>query len=144
MARTIINPDGLADIQDRFHYNYVVVEDGMLYHSGQVGRDADGNHVTESFEAQARQAYENVELILNLVNKEFGDVNKFTTYLTNIGRDGDTYREVRDEFLEEPYPSATLIGVDSLSFDDLWIELEAEVQVSEEDIEEDVVTSSPS
>lgn len=135
MARKIINPDELANVYEDFNYNYVIVEDGTLYHSGQVGRDKNGNNITSSFESQARQAFKNVEIILDSVDKDFSDVNKLTTYLTNIGRDREIYRKVRDEILEKPYPAATMIGVDRLSYDELLIEIEIEVPVDETTLE---------
>lgn len=135
MSRRVISPSGLAEVDEQFRYSYAIVEDGTLYHSGQVGRDPGGKHVTESFEEQARQAFANVERILDAVGKRFADVNKVTAYLTDVPRDAETYRAVRDEFIEEPYPAATMLGVNSLSFEDLAIELEVEVPVDETDLD---------
>lgn len=134
MAREITNPDGLITPSDRgAKYNYLITEDGHLYHAGQVGRNKDGTHVVESFEAQARKTLDNVGELLRAVDKDFSDVNKVTTYFTDIGRDLDRYSdEIWTEYFDEPYPCHTALGVDRLSYEELLIEVEVELPVGDE------------
>lgn len=129
MARTI-NPDGLFDATERL-YSHARVENGTLYMSGQVGWDADGALAGTDIESQTRQAFHNVGVILETVDRDLEDVTKITSYFTDIERDFATYKEVWDEVFEEPYPAHTAIGVDALAAEKLLLELEAEVPLQE-------------
>lgn len=131
VTRNILNPDGLIQPEERgAAYNYIITENGKLYHAGQVGRKSNGEHVTESFKKQAEQTFKNIEIILEAVDKEFSDVNKVTTYFTDLGRDFDVYMDdIWPAYFNEPYPCHTALGVDRLSFEELTLEVEIELPV---------------
>lgn len=149
MGDQIILPDELSDSTARL-YTHARVADGVLYMSGQVGwegdeadpeveevndrdrpgvayREGDGSVPDTEIEAQTRQAFENVAIILDEVDKELSDVRKVTSYFTNIDRDFGGYKTVWGQIFDEPYPCHTAIGVDSLAAEDLLLEIEAEV-----------------
>ncbi|MFB6097502.1 MAG: RidA family protein [Haloferacaceae archaeon] len=126
----VINPEGLYDPTDRL-YSHARVEDGTLYMSGQVGRTVDGDPVGDDFEAQARQAFANVGVVLEAVDEDFASVAKVTSYFTDIEADFGTYKDVWGETFAEPYPAHTAVGVEALAAPDLRLELEAEVPLSE-------------
>ncbi|WP_240741791.1 RidA family protein [Deinococcus sp. KSM4-11] len=54
-----------------------------VYFSGQIALDADGNVVgAGNFEAQARQVFRNLGLVLDAAGLDFGAVVKLTIFLT--------------------------------------------------------------
>lgn len=148
MEDQIILPEELSDSTARL-YTHARVANGTLYMSGQVGwegsdadaetevdesdrpgveyREGDGTTPGTDIESQTRQAFENVEIILREVDKELADVEKVTSYFTDIQRDFGGYKTVWGELFDEPYPAHTAIGVDALAAEDLLLEIEAEV-----------------
>lgn len=151
MEDQIILPDELSDSTARL-YTHARVANGTLYMSGQVGwegseadaeteidesdrpgvdyREGDGEVPDTDIRSQARQAFENVEIILAEVDKELADIRKVTSYFTDIDRDFGGYKTVWGELFDEPYPAHTAIGVDSLAAEDLLLEIEAEVPLN--------------
>jgi 2-iminobutanoate/2-iminopropanoate deaminase len=66
-------------------YAQAVAAGGWLYTSGQVGLDpASGELVAGGFEAQARQALDNLRAVLAAAGCDFSDVVKATVYVTDL------------------------------------------------------------
>lgn len=140
MSRTTLNPDELYSSTDHL-FSQVVIEDGTLYMSGQIGTDADNNVAGPDIKTQTRQAFENIGVILEKLDKDYDDIAKITSYMTNLQEQLPKYREVWAEFFNEPYPCHTTIGVDQLSViadDELLVELEAEIPVDEDELPNDL------
>jgi enamine deaminase RidA (YjgF/YER057c/UK114 family) len=129
MARDVINPDALSNAP-QVGYSHAVVEDGTLYVSGQVARNAEGDVVGDDIETQARQAFENVEVILEEVDRTYEDVAKVTTYLVDLAEHSRGYHSVWMDVFEEPYPAHTMLGVDQLASPELLVEIEVELPLS--------------
>lgn len=130
MSREIIMPDELYDSTEH-GYTHAIVDDGTAYISGQVGTNAEGEIVSDDVEGQARQAFENIGHILDELGESYDDIAKETVYLVNVHEDKTAYDRVKDEFIAEPYPASTLIGVDNLAWEGLLVEVEVEVPISE-------------
>lgn len=129
MPRTI-NPDELPD-PSVYSYNHAILDDGQLHMSGQVGIDAAGDLVGEDIAPQARQAFENVEVILEAADADLGDVRKVTAYVVDPqSRYGD-YHEVWLETFEDPYPCHTVVGVEQLATEDYHIEIGVKASVGD-------------
>lgn len=130
MAPRAINPDGLFDPTERA-YTHARVAGGTLYMSGQVGRDADGTVAADDFDAQARQALDNVGTVLAAVDRGYADVAKVTTYFTAIEAHLGPYKDVWRAYFDEPFPAHTAIGVEALATPDLLLEVEAEAPLDD-------------
>ena len=124
----IIEPDGLIDTQ-RMHYSQAIVEeDGSVYMSGQVGWDDQFEIAGDDITSQARQVYENVEILLEDADRDLEDVRKVTSYLVDAPANLEDYLAVwEDVFDEEPYPCHTILGVDSLALEEFLLEVEVEL-----------------
>ncbi len=96
----------------------------LLYISGQVAWDADGNIVGKGdIRAQARQIFHNLRQALQEAGGDLRDLLKMTTYVTNI----DNYPaviEVRNEVFQGELPASTLIVVEGLFHEDFLLEIE--------------------
>lgn len=123
MARRAFSPDELAETP----YNHVIVDGGNFYMAGQVPRDSDGNVVGEDLEAQTRKTFENIEVLLDEVDKDLDDVAKVTVYIMKELDSLEGYKTVYDEVFSEPYPCQTVIGTRPLGDSPVMIEIEAEV-----------------
>jgi len=133
MEKKFINPPTLATPRG---YTHVVTASGgkTVFISGQVAFDVKGALVGKGdLQAQATQAYANLQAALAAVGATFADVVKMNTYVVNFTTaDLPVIREVRAQFFpQENLPASTLVGVQALAFDGLLIEVEAIAMVKE-------------
>lgn len=117
-------PDGVAPGTG---YTQVVTGTGRLVAvSGQVAFDADGKVVGEGDPAaQARQVFENLRRCLASAGADFGNVVKFTYYVTDMAF-MPAVREARDQYIDvERPPAGTAVQVVALFRPELLLEVEA-------------------
>ena len=102
----------------------------LLFVAGQLAVDEDGSIVGErDFAAQVHQVFSNVGRVLRAAEMDFGNVLKFTTYLTNSFHLEEFY-SVRAGLFATLYPTAeyppnTLMVVERLVQAEFLIEVEA-------------------
>jgi 2-iminobutanoate/2-iminopropanoate deaminase len=106
------------------HYTDAVKAGGLLFLSGIVPVDAQGNVVGEDAAAQARQVFRNMELVLNAAGCGFEDVVRVTHYVLNVD-DRPAINPVRQEFFGEARPASTLVEVSALAVPGALLEIEA-------------------
>jgi len=100
----------------------------LVFVSGQVAWDRAGKpQFPEDLEAQTRLTYENLRIALAAAGARFEDVLKFNVYVKNLDTEKwKVISKVRNEVLKaEPRPASTMVGVTSLVYDDLLVEIEA-------------------
>ena len=96
----------------------------LVYVSGQVAWDADGNTVgAGDIRVQAREVFAHLQQVLEAAGGGFEDLLKITTYVTNID-DYPTVIEVRNEFFAGELPASTLIVVEGLFHPEWRLEVE--------------------
>ena len=127
MKKQYTNPAELAT--PRFYSHAVSVQGAakLVYVSGQVSWDANGNLVGKGdMRAQSEQVFKNVTAALEAAGAGWGDVIKMNGYM--VGMHGErvaAYREVRGRFLKEgALPASTLVGVERLVDPELLLEVE--------------------
>lgn len=122
-----IHPAGLAKSP---RYSHVVEVTGgkLVFISGQVAQDAAGNLVGPGdMAAQTRQVFENLKAALAGAGADLRHVIQLNSYIVEISRNIEKYRDVRQEYLRgiaEP-PTSTTVGVQGLVRDDFLLEVEA-------------------
>jgi reactive intermediate/imine deaminase len=124
MREHLSRPAGLPPANG---YSHVVVCTGaMVFVSGQVPMDADGEPVgVDDTRAQARQVFHNLQMALAAAGSRMSDLVKLTVFLTDLD-DLDVFRKVRDEFVD-PWrpPASSVVGVAGLAHPQFRIEVEA-------------------
>lgn len=80
---------------------------------------------TADMETQIRQTFDRIGLVLAEAGASFENVVLLRSYWVHLLRDLPIYRRVRKDYLVEPYPASTAIGVPELAFPDLMLEIEA-------------------
>ena len=98
---------------------------GFVFASGQAGFDENGVTVSDDFEAQARQAFANLDRVLREAGSSLADAVKVTILVTDLEPNLDTIIRLRKEFFVAPYPADTLIEVSRLAQADWQIEVDA-------------------
>jgi reactive intermediate/imine deaminase len=107
------------------HYTDAVKAGGLLFVSGIVPIDADGNLVGEGDVAeQARQVFRNMELCLKAGGCTFADVVKVSHFLIDVD-DRAKINPVRIEFFGDARPASTLVEVSALVVPGALLEIEA-------------------
>jgi len=94
-------------------YSPAIESGGMLFLSGQVPFDADGNVVGETVAEQARQALTNLQHVLAAAALTSHAVVKTTIFLTDMN-DFPAMNEVYAEFFEKPWPARSTVAVAGL------------------------------
>lgn len=109
------------------HFSHAVIvraPAGLLFVSGQVPRDQQGRSVGQgSMSAQAEQVFTNLQSILSAHGASFGDVVKFTLFVTRMDLANEV-AAVRERHCGESRPASTFIGVASLKEPEWWLEVE--------------------
>jgi 2-iminobutanoate/2-iminopropanoate deaminase len=86
----------------------------FLFFSGQVGQDpATGKLVAGGVEAETRQLFTNLGVLLDAAGKSFGDIVKVSVFLRRI-EDFAAVNAIYSEHLDPPFPARTTVAVAAL------------------------------
>jgi enamine deaminase RidA (YjgF/YER057c/UK114 family) len=110
-------------------YSQVAEAAGIVYLSGQVANDRSGGFIgAGDAEAQTRQVFANIGVLLREAGTGWGSVVRLTTYLTSVEH-FPAFARVRKELFAEIYPDGrypahTLLVVAALSHPDHLVEID--------------------
>ena len=106
------------------HYTDAVRAGDLLFVSGCVPVDRDGNLVPGDVVEQTRRVFENVGAVLAAAGAGFADVVKVTVFLTDVD-DRQAVNTVRQQVFGDVRPASTLVEVRRLAIPGARIEVEA-------------------
>ncbi|MDO6561765.1 RidA family protein [Amphritea sp. 1_MG-2023] len=110
-------------------YSQAVKVDKTVYISGQIPlMPATMEMVTESFEAQAVQVFDNLKAVAEAAGGSMNDLVKVTILLTDLANFA-TVNDVMARYFEQPYPARAAYAVKALP-KDADIEVEAVMVVA--------------
>jgi reactive intermediate/imine deaminase len=112
MNKDIVStPDAPAAIGP---YSQAVKTGLVVFTSGQIGLDPrTGELVGPDFEAQVRQAFNNLAAVARATGGSLGHAVKFTLFLTDLAKFA-TVNQIMGEVVPKPYPARSTVGVASL------------------------------
>ena len=119
------NPPGLKNVRATVYNHYVRVDQpkSMIFVSGQVARDSEGNPVGQgSMLEQTRQCLRNVQKNLEAAGASMSDVVWTTVYTTDI-REFKQIVAAREEFFRDNLPTSTMVEVSHLADPGLLVEI---------------------
>jgi enamine deaminase RidA (YjgF/YER057c/UK114 family) len=120
MKSEAIQPAGVKTAAP-FYSPAIRAEGGrLLFISGQGPTD-----INADTETQVRQTFEQIRSIVQGAGGDMGNIVMIRAYFLNMERDLLTVRKVRQEFLVEPYPASTAVGVTELAVPGWQVEIEA-------------------
>ncbi|KAG6381145.1 Endoribonuclease L-PSP [Boletus reticuloceps] len=96
---------------------------GLIFLSGQVPVDKEGNPVPGDVQAHTKQCLSNLTDVLKVANSSWDKVVKVNIYLKNMD-DFDRVNETYIQFVPEPRPARTCIQAGRLP-NDFDVEIEA-------------------
>lgn len=94
-------------------YSQAIVCNDLLYTSGQIPLNADGNLIKGDIKEQTKQVMQNLQAILEEANSSFGKVIKTTIFLRDI-EDFSKVNEVYSSYFDEILPARSTIEVSNL------------------------------
>ena len=122
MSIEAINPTTAKTTYDQFHFSQAMRAGKLLVCSGQLGIGPDGRpsaDLTEEF----RAAWRAVGSVLQAAGFNFSDILEYTTYHVGLHATVPAFMKVRDEFLREPWPAWTAIGITELAVPGTHVEI---------------------
>lgn len=115
MERVKLTPAGAATAMGAYSHGLAVdVGDATLvFVTGQIAIDADGNVVSDDVAEQTRFVFERIAAILGEAGASMDNVVKAQIFLTDID-DFGVVSPIRDEFFATSEPVSTLLEVSNL------------------------------
>ncbi len=107
MSFQTIIPETMRKSYDLGHFAPAVKVDDFIFVSGVIGRG-------DTAEAEFRNAWETVAMVLAEAGAELSDIVDSTLYIVDLAAHTATMAKVKDEFIHAPYPASTWIGVTGL------------------------------
>lgn len=121
------DPPGLRNVRKTVYHHYIRVDEpkSLIFLSGQLARDADGNLVGKGDMAeQTRQCIRNMRTVLESAGGTLDDIVSIVVYTTDMR----AFKEIvaaREEFFVAKLPTSTIVEVNHLADPGLMIEFQA-------------------
>lgn len=106
----------------RLRYSPGLRDGRVVYVSGHIGRSPDGELPADP-ETQTREAFAGVGRTLARLGATWADVVEITSYHVGLREQSELLLRVHDEFVQEPYPAWTAVGVTELFSPDAVVEV---------------------
>ena len=103
----VIVPESSRKTYENWHFAPAVRHDDLIFCSGVVGSG-------ESVEDEFRNAWQSLDEVLREAGVGYSDIIDSTLYIVDLQKNAGTMATVKDEFIKEPYPASTWIGVTEL------------------------------
>ena len=128
LKKKSIVPSDFRMKYDKWHFSPAIESGGFLFVSGCTGARPDGT-VSENVTEQFRQAFRNVEASLGEAGLAYSDVVELVSYHVELEEHFQEFVLVKDEFVGEPYPAWTAVGVSGLAADGALVEIKVTAKV---------------
>lgn len=121
------DPPNLKNVRKTIYHHYIRVDEpkSLIFLSGQLARDAEGNLVGAGDMAeQTRQCIRNMRTVLEAAGGTLEDIVALVVYTTDIRQ----FKEIvaaRQEFFVARLPTSTIVEVNHLADPGLMIEFQA-------------------
>ncbi len=100
----------------------------LVFLSGQIGLVPEtGVIVSEDFETQVRQAFANMQAVIEAAGGRLENIVKLTLFLTDL-KQFHIVNSIMAELIPEPFPARSTVGVSSLP-KDAQFEIEATIVI---------------
>ena len=108
-------------------YSHATVINGLVFTSGQIPLNLDGEIVSDDVKAQTKQVLENVKVVLNEAGSNIDSVIKATIFIADMN-EFQNINEVYGEYFAEHQPARGCVEVARLP-KDVKVEIEVIAEV---------------
>jgi enamine deaminase RidA (YjgF/YER057c/UK114 family) len=112
MRKTIVAPE-FPNYPAEWHFSPALETGGFVFFSGITGVRPDGTVAADPAD-QFGDAFRFVEAHLRAAGLGFGHLIDLTSYHVELRRHLAAFIRVKDEYIKEPYPTWTAVGVSEL------------------------------
>jgi len=131
MQKTYLQPNNVPKPAGDYSQGLKVKGGTLVIISGQVAWDTEGKLVGPGdLKAQTHQVFKNLQNMLAAAGATFKDAIKLTIFLKNR-EDFAVFKEIRAQYLMQPYPPTTLLVVKDLAREEWLLEVEVMAMVEE-------------
>lgn len=128
MSKQIIHTNAAPAAVGPYSQAVVVPAGKMVFLSGQIGLvPTTGNMVSDQFEPQVRQAFANMQAVIEQAGGKLEHIVKLTLFLTDL-KQFSVVNSIMAELIPEPFPARSTVGVSSLP-KDAQFEVEATIVI---------------
>ena len=107
MTIEVIVPESARKTYTNWRFAPAVRHQDLIFFSGVVGQG-------ESAEEEFRSAWASLEVTLTEAGIGYEDIIDTTLYIVDLQKNASIMAKVRNEFIKEPYPASTWIGITEL------------------------------
>jgi enamine deaminase RidA (YjgF/YER057c/UK114 family) len=111
--RNGVVPDHWTGFYEATHIPAAVRDGDRLYVTGHTGEDSDGSF-SDDPETQIRQTFHHIGATLSKGGASWADVVELTSYHVGLQAQAQVLIDIAGEFLGDPYPAWTAVGVTEL------------------------------
>ena len=129
MAGTPVIPSSMQSMYQSFQFAPGTQVGNVVILSGQIGVGDDGQAIAD-LEAQFTRAFDNVGEILKEAGLSFDDVVELLTFHVGLQDHLETFMKVKANYIKEPFPSWTAIGITELALPGAALEIKATAAAS--------------
>jgi enamine deaminase RidA (YjgF/YER057c/UK114 family) len=122
--KKVIVPPAFASYPAEWHFSPGLDTGDFVFFSGVTGVRPDLS-LAEDPQTQFRETFEFLKAHLIEAGLAFADIVEMTTYHVDLRRHWDKFFKVKDEFVAEPYPAWTAVGVSELITPGTLVEIRA-------------------
>ncbi len=122
-------PPSMKAYYENFHFSPAVIDGDIIRCSGVIGVGADGK-CSDDPETQFTTAFESLRDVLEAAGAQLSDVTEMTTFHVGLNDHIQAFMKVKDQFVAEPYPAWTAIGVVELAFPGGLVEIRVNARKS--------------
>jgi enamine deaminase RidA (YjgF/YER057c/UK114 family) len=123
MHKVIVTPE-FVNYPSDWHFSPGLDTGDFVFFSGITGTRSDLSIAADP-ETQFREAFRILQANLVQARLAMSDVVEITTYHVELKRHLHAFMRVKDEYIAEPYPAWTAIGVSELITDGAFVEIRA-------------------
>lgn len=124
IVRKVIVTPAFASYVSDWHFSPGLDTGDFVFFSGVTGARHDGS-IADDPETQFRDAFRFLQANLGRAGLTCSDIVELTTYHMRLKIHLAAFIRVKDEFIVEPYPAWTAIGVSELITDGALVEIRA-------------------
>jgi enamine deaminase RidA (YjgF/YER057c/UK114 family) len=106
-------PEHWTHFYESTHIPAAVRDGDRIYVTGHTGEDSDGTFSADP-ETQIRQTFRYISATLSKSGASWDDVVELNSYHVGLQAQADALMSVANEFLSDPYPAWTAVGVTEL------------------------------
>jgi len=118
----VIYPDDSASYYKEWGFSPATESNGFVFVSGCTGTLQDGT-VPADIQGQTRAAFAKIKICLDEAGIKLTDIVEMTTYHVGLKNHLQQFIDTKAEFISEPHPAWTAIGVSELASENALVEI---------------------